>query len=72
MDVIIGLPKTTNGYDFIWLIIDRFTKSTHFLPVKMTFSIDHLADLYVKEIVPLHGVLKSIISNRDGRFTSHF
>ena len=72
MDFIIGLPKITNGYDSIWVIIDRLTKSAHFLPIRMTFSIDSLTELYVNEIVRLHGVPKSIISDRDGRFTSHF
>ncbi|KAK6144763.1 hypothetical protein DH2020_021583 [Rehmannia glutinosa] len=51
MDFSIGMPKTTNGYDAIWVIIDGLTKSAHFLPVKMTFSMDKLAGLYVKEIV---------------------
>ncbi|KAK6153615.1 hypothetical protein DH2020_013254 [Rehmannia glutinosa] len=46
MDFIVGMPKTTNGYDAIWVIIDRLTKTAHFLPVKMTFSMDKLAELY--------------------------
>ncbi|KAK6125470.1 hypothetical protein DH2020_040803 [Rehmannia glutinosa] len=54
MDFIVGMPKMTNGYDAIWVIIDRLTKSAHFFPVKMTFSMDKLVELYVKEIVRLH------------------
>ena len=72
MDFVVGLPKTTNGNDAIWVIVDRYTKSAHFLLIKMTYSLEQLADLYVKEIVQLHGVPLSIISNRDSRFTSTF
>ncbi|KAK6128180.1 hypothetical protein DH2020_038082 [Rehmannia glutinosa] len=56
MDFIVGLPRTTNGYDAIWVIIDRLTKSAYFLAIKMTYSMEQLARLYVKEIVRLHGV----------------
>ncbi|KAL5538486.1 hypothetical protein UlMin_044642 [Ulmus minor] len=70
MDFVVGLPKTSNGYDAIWVIVDRLTKSAHFLPIKITYSLEQLADLYVKEIVRLHGVPISIISDRDSRFTS--
>ncbi|KAL5542399.1 hypothetical protein UlMin_010109 [Ulmus minor] len=72
MDFVVGLPKTTNGYDAVWVIVDRLTKSVHFLPIKITYSLEQLADLYVKEIVRLHGVPTSIISDRDSRFTSAF
>ena len=72
MDFVVGLPKTTNGYDAVWVIVDRLTKSAHFLPIKITYSLEQLADLYVKEIVRLHGVPTSIISDRDSRFTSAF
>ena len=51
MDFVVGLPKTTNGHDAIWVIVDRLTKSAHFLPIKVTYSLEQLADLYVKEIV---------------------
>ena len=72
MDFIMGLPKTTNGYDAIRVIVDRLTKSAHFLPVKKTSTLEKLEEVYVKEIVRLHGVTKSIISDHDTRFTSHF
>lgn len=72
MDFVVGLPSTTGQYYSIWVIIDRLTKSAHFLPVKTTFSVDQYADLYVREIVRLHGVPKSIVSDRDPIFTSKF
>ena len=72
MDFKVGLPSTTGQYDSIWVIIDRLTKSAHFLPVKTTFSVDQYADLYVREIVRLHGAPMSIVSDRDPIFTSKF
>nr|GEX41247.1 putative reverse transcriptase domain-containing protein [Tanacetum cinerariifolium] len=72
MDFIVGLPRTSSGYDSIWVIVDRFTKSAHFLPVKTTDSMEKLTQLYLKEIVCRHGVPISIISDRDSKFTSRF
>nr|GEV43830.1 putative reverse transcriptase domain-containing protein [Tanacetum cinerariifolium] len=72
MDFITKLPKTTNGYDIIWVIIDRLTKSAHFLPMRENEPMENLMKLYMKEVVTRHGVPVSIISNRDGRFTSLF
>ncbi|KAJ0743436.1 putative nucleotidyltransferase, Ribonuclease H [Helianthus annuus] len=72
MDFITKLPKTRHGNDTIWVIVDRLTKSAHFLPIKETHSSDKLAQLYVDKIVSLHGVPVSIISDRDTRYTSHF
>ena len=72
MDFVVGLPKTTNRHDAIWVIVDRLTKSTHFLPSRITYSLEQLANLYVKEIMQLHGVLVSIILDKDSRFTSTF
>ena len=72
MDFVTKLPKTRKGNDAIWVIVDRLTKSAHFLPIKETFSMERLAKLYVDEIVSLHGVPLSIISDRDSRFTSRF
>ena len=63
MDFVVGLPKTQKGMDSIWVIVDRLTKSAHFLPVKTTFNADKLALLYVNEIVRLHGVPMSIVSD---------
>ena len=72
MDFVVGLPRTAKGQDAIWVIVDRLTKSAHFLPIKMTYSMDQLAELYVHEIVRLHGVPITIVSDRDSRFTSKF
>ena len=72
MDFVLGLPCTQSGKDTIWVIIDRLTKSAHFLPTQSVYSIEKLAKLYVDEIVRWHGVLVSIVSDRDPRFTSRF
>ncbi|GJY48524.1 reverse transcriptase domain-containing protein [Tanacetum coccineum] len=72
MDFITKLPKMANGYDTIWVIVDRLTKSAHFLPMRETDPIEKLMKLYMKEVVTRHGVPVSIISDRDGRFTSLF
>ncbi|GKE12999.1 putative reverse transcriptase domain-containing protein, partial [Tanacetum coccineum] len=66
------LPKRVTGQDTIWVIIDRLTKSAHFLPMKETDSMEKLMRQYLKEVVSRHGVPVSIISDRDGRFTSQF
>ncbi|KAI3704076.1 hypothetical protein L1987_74283 [Smallanthus sonchifolius] len=70
MDFIMKLPKTSSGYDTIWVTVDRLTKSAHFLPIKETDKTEKLAKLYIKEIVARHGVPISIISDRDSRFMS--
>ncbi|GJZ64560.1 putative reverse transcriptase domain-containing protein [Tanacetum coccineum] len=72
IDFITKLPKTSSGYDTIWVIIDRLTKSTHFLPMKETDRMERLTRLYLKELVSRHGLPVSIISDRDSRFTSRF
>ncbi|GJY13028.1 putative reverse transcriptase domain-containing protein [Tanacetum coccineum] len=72
MDFVSGLPRTPSGYDSIWVIVDRLTKSAHFLPMKKTDGIEKLAQLYLKEIVCRHGVPVSVISDRDSLFTSRF
>jgi hypothetical protein len=72
MDFIVGLPRTRDGYDSIWVIVDRLTKVAHFIPMKTTYSGDQLAELYMSRIVCLHGVLKKIVSDRGTQFTSRF
>ena len=72
MDFVVGLPRTRAGFDAIWVIVDRFTKSAHFLPIRNTFSLDRFTELYINEIVRLHGVLVSIVLDRNPRFTSRF
>ena len=62
MDFISGLPRTSSGYDAIWVIVDKLTKTTHFLPIKKTYSTNRLARLYVNRIVCLHRVPVSIVS----------
>ena len=72
MDFVSGLPLTQRKHDFVWVIDDRLTKSAHFIPFRIDYSMDRLAELYVDEIVQLHGVPLSIVSDRDPRFTSSF
>ena len=72
MDLVVGLPKTLKGQNAIWVIVDRLTKSAHFLAIKVTDSLEKLAKLYIDEIVRLHGIPVSIVSDRDTRFTSKF
>ncbi|GKD37038.1 putative reverse transcriptase domain-containing protein [Tanacetum coccineum] len=72
MDFVTKLPKTSNGHDTIWVIVDRLTKSAHFIPTRATDSMETLTRLYIKEIVSRHGVPISIISDRDRHFTSRF
>ncbi|GJY71398.1 putative reverse transcriptase domain-containing protein [Tanacetum coccineum] len=71
MDFITKLPRSKSGHDTIWVIVDRLTKSAHFLAIREDYSTERLAKIYIDEIVARHGVLVSIISDRDGRFTSH-
>ncbi|GKB27462.1 putative reverse transcriptase domain-containing protein [Tanacetum coccineum] len=72
MDFITKLPKTSTREDAIWVIVDRLTKSAHFLPMKEIDSMEKLMRQYLKEVVSRHGVPVSIISDRDSKFTSHF
>ena len=72
MDFVTGLPRTKRQHDAIWVIVDRLTKPAHFLPVNVKDSLEKLAQLYMDEIVRLHGVPVSIVSYRDPRFTSRF
>ena len=68
----VGLPLTKGKYDAIWVIVDRFMKSAHFIPINERYSLEKLANLYMKEIVSRHGVPVSIVPDRDPRFTSRF
>jgi hypothetical protein len=72
MDFITGLPTSNQGHDSIWVIVDRLTKVAHFIPVKTTDHGNHLAELYISRIVSLHGVPKTIVSDRGPQFTSRF
>ena len=72
MDFVTHLRRTPQWHDTVWVIVDRLMKSTHFLAVRMTFALERLCRLYIREIVRLHGVPVSIVSDRDPRFTTHF
>ena len=65
MDFVVGLPRSQAGHDGIWVIVDQLTKTSHFLPFKTRWSVSKLAELFVSEIVRLHGVSVSIVSDRD-------
>ncbi|GJR93993.1 putative reverse transcriptase domain-containing protein [Tanacetum coccineum] len=72
MDFVMKLPRTSSSHDAIWVIVDRLTKFTHFLPMREDYKMDRLARLYLNEIIARHGVPISIISDRDSRFTLRF
>ena len=72
MDFVSGLPLTQRKHDSVWVIVDRLTKSAHFIPVRINYSMDRQEELYVDEIVRLHGVLLFIVSHRDLGFTLRF
>ena len=72
MDFVVGLPLTGRKHDLVWVVVDRLTKSAHFLPVRTDYALDKLAELYIREIVRLHGIPISKNLDRDLRFTSRF
>ena len=72
MNFITGLPISRRQHDSIWVIVDRMTKSAHFLPVKTTYLVEYYAKLNLQEVVRLHGVPISIISDRGAKFTAQF
>ena len=72
IDFLVGLSRMYAGFDDVWAIMDWLTKTSHFLPFKMRWSVSRLAELFINEIVRLHGVPVSIVSDRDPRFTFHF
>ena len=72
MDFIVGLPNTFRHHDSIWVIVDRLTKTTHFLPVHTTHKTEKYAEIYVDQIVRLHGIQKTIVSDRGALFVARF
>ena len=65
MDFVTALPRSPKGDNAVWVIVDRLTKAAHFLPFRVGQSTEVLADKYMKEIIRLHGVPVSIVSDRD-------
>jgi hypothetical protein len=72
MDFIVGLPRTSRGFNSIWVIVDRLTKSAHFIPIATTYRVRRYAELYISHIVCYHGIPKTIISDRGSIFVAHF
>ena len=72
MDFVVGLSRTRRQHDSIWVIVDRMTKSTHFIPVKSAYKAEGNGGLYIDEILRWHGISLSIIPDRGAQFTSHF
>ena len=70
MDFVVGLPRTQRGSEAIWVVVDRLPKSAHFIPMRVRASVDHLADLYIRDIVKMHGGPVTMVSNRDSRFSA--